>query len=225
VAGYENLIWRALSGTQVPLSMGNDRARRFAPAYPPMMGFAEGGNPDFQSLAAHCAPGDTFYVSEWRGAAPAGWTLVADGSMFAMAWRAPEPHIDEDLHVTRLGPSHAAQMVALAALVQPGPYANDPMAMGEWHGVIEDGQLVAMAGERLHVDALREVSGVCTLPDYRGRGYARGLMEIVIRSQLRRGLKPFLHVSTANVAARALYERMGFAKAHEAAMRVVRFDG
>jgi predicted GNAT family acetyltransferase len=78
-----------------------------------------------------------------------------------------------------------------------------------------------MAGERLHHGSFREVSGVCTLPEYRGRGYAKRLMETVIRSQLARGLKPFLHVASTNTGARTLYERMGFAVVREVPMRVV----
>ncbi|MEO5693481.1 MAG: GNAT family N-acetyltransferase [Usitatibacter sp.] len=222
---FSNLIWQSLSGTQAPLTLGNANARRFAPSYPPMFGFADPANPDIEVLREHCTAGDVLWCSEWRGPVTEGWTVEIEGSMFAMVWQAPEPHVDEDMPVRRLGPAHVDEMVALAALAKPGPFASQPMAMGEWHGIVEDGQLVAMAGERLQAGALREVSGVCTLPSHRGRGYARCLMETVVRSQLRRGLTPFLHVSATNVQAIELYSRMGFVKVHEAAMRVVRFDG
>jgi predicted GNAT family acetyltransferase len=112
-------------------------------------------------------------------------------------------------------------MVALAAQTKPGPFAQRPMEIGEWYGVLEGDKLVAMAGERAADGDFREISGVCTLPEYQGRGYARVLTERVIQSQLERGLIPFLHVASANARARELYERMGFVVDQECAMRVV----
>ncbi|RFB78490.1 GNAT family N-acetyltransferase [Methylovirgula sp. 4M-Z18] len=55
-----------------------------------------------------------------------------------------------------------------------------------------------------------EVSGVCTHPDHRGRGYAAGLMREVVRAILARNEIPFLHVLADNFGAIALYNRLGF---------------
>lgn len=67
-----------------------------------------------------------------------------------------------------------------------------------------------MAGERLKLPGLTEVSAVCTHPDHRGRGYAGGLMSLVARRIQQRGETPFLHVASQNKSAIALYERLGF---------------
>lgn len=55
-----------------------------------------------------------------------------------------------------------------------------------------------------------EVSGVCTHPDFRGRGLARRLSTIVAHAIQRRGEQPFLHAWTTNQAAISLYENLGF---------------
>ena len=55
-----------------------------------------------------------------------------------------------------------------------------------------------------------EVSGVCTHPDFRGRGYARALMAVVAECILARGDTPFLHAYADNRGAIALYESLGF---------------
>ena len=215
-----NLFWRALSGTQSHLASGNERSRRYAAGFPPIIAFDDPSQPDFDSLAAFCQPGDRFYVGEWKGAVPPGWTLEIDSMMCAMVldqWDQPRARSD----AVRLQPGHVAQMTALAALTKPGPFAQRPMEIGEWYGVLDGERLVAMAGERAADGNFREVSGVCTLPEYQGRGYARMLTERVILSQLDRGLTPFLHVASANARARSLYERMGFVVDQEVPMRVV----
>jgi ribosomal protein S18 acetylase RimI-like enzyme len=92
--------------------------------------------------------------------------------------------------------------------------------LGEYCGVFEDGRLVAMAGERLQAGCLREISGVCTDPRYRGRGLARRLVTRLIVRQLARGQTPFLHVRCDNFAAQ-FYERLGFRRHSEPVVRVV----
>jgi predicted GNAT family acetyltransferase len=67
-----------------------------------------------------------------------------------------------------------------------------------------------MAGERLWIDDLREVSAVCTHPDVQGRGYARALIARVVNRMLRAGQTPMLHVESANRRAIDLYRALGF---------------
>ena len=45
--------------------------------------------------------------------------------------------------------------------------------MGRFVGIRVEGQLAAMAGERMRIPGYTELSGVCTHPDFRGRGFAR----------------------------------------------------
>jgi predicted GNAT family acetyltransferase len=67
-----------------------------------------------------------------------------------------------------------------------------------------------MAGERMKLPGYTEVSGVCTHPDHRGRGYAAALIRIVAARILARGETPFLHAYASNTAAIGLYETLGF---------------
>jgi len=103
----------------------------------------------------------------------------------------------------------------------PGPFGLRTIELGDYLGVFENGRLVAMAGERMHAARCREVSGICTHPDFRGRGLASGLTAQVLRAQLARGQLPFLHVVSANAGARALYARMGFGEYRETVVRVL----
>jgi predicted GNAT family acetyltransferase len=67
-----------------------------------------------------------------------------------------------------------------------------------------------MAGERFKVPGYTEVSGVCTDPDQRGKGYAGRLSAIVADRIRARGETPFLHAFASNRAAIQLYEKLGF---------------
>ena len=115
-----------------------------------------------------------------------------------------------EFEVTALTEADAAEMRALAHLTRPGPFAERTHQLGEFIGVKLDGRLVAMAGERMRPEGFAEVSGVCTLPEHRGQGYAAGLMRIVARRILERGEIPFLHAYAANTGAIRLYETLGF---------------
>jgi predicted GNAT family acetyltransferase len=67
-----------------------------------------------------------------------------------------------------------------------------------------------MAGQRLAPPGFREVSAVCTHPDFRGRGLAAGLTALVAQRIVDRGERPFLHHAADNDAARRVYEAIGF---------------
>jgi len=69
--------------------------------------------------------------------------------------------------------------------------------------------LLAAYGTELYF--ARTVSGVCTHPDYHGRGYAAGLMSEIGRGILARSETPFLHAVADDLGAIALYQRLGFA--------------
>jgi len=217
----DNIFWHALSGAQAPHATGTDDARRYAPGFSPIVGFSNLARPRFDALVPYCAPGEHLYCADWSGAAPDGWQIDSESTMFRMVWDAALPAADEVPEAVRLGPEHAQHAVELATLTQPGPFGPRTIELGDYFGCFEGGRLIAMAGERVHAGTLREVSGVCTHPEHQGRGLARRLMLKLIRREMQRGETPFLHVMHGNTGARSLYARMGFREHCETAIRVV----
>jgi GNAT superfamily N-acetyltransferase len=217
----DNITWHTLAGPHAKYAIGGDRARRYAPGFSPIVGFADPVHPDFAGLASHCAPGEQFYSDGWSGPVPAGWRIDAESTMFKMIWDAPMPAADAARGATALGREHAAQALELALRTRPGPFGLRTIELGEYFGCFDGERLVAMAGERMHAGSLREISGVCTDPDFQGQGYARRLMIKLVRRQLQRGETPFLHVMRDNVGARELYRRLGFVDYRESIVRVV----
>lgn len=138
------------------------------------------------------------------------WQMIADGE----GEPAPAPAFE----IVHLGPSDAADMLALATMTRPGPFAARTPELGDFVGVKLTGRLVAMAGERMKPDGFTEVSGVCTHPDHRGRGYAAALMRLVMGRIRARGETPFLHAYADNRGAIGLYEGLGFRLRRELVM-------
>lgn len=112
--------------------------------------------------------------------------------------------------ITELGDADAAEMLALTQLTEPGPFLPRTHTMGRFIGIRIGGRLAAMAGERMRFAGFTEVSGVCTHPDFRGRGLAARLSSVVAQAIQQRGEQPFLHAWSSNRTAISLYERLGF---------------
>ncbi len=220
----DNIVWHALTGPHAWFSAGGDQARRYARGFSPIIGFADQARPNFAALVPLCEPGEHFYTDGWCGIAPDGWRIELEATMFKMIWEAAVPEDDAAPDAVPLGPEHAAQALALAELTRPGPFGLRTIELGDYFGVFDGERLIAMAGERMHAGALREISGVCTHPDHQSRGLARRLMLKLIRRQMQRHETPFLHVMSSNVGARQLYERMGFRNYKESVVRVISRD-
>lgn len=217
----DNIFWNTLTGPHAQYAVGGAVARRYAPAFSPIAAFPDPERPDFAALAPLCEPGERVYCDVWSGAAPPGWRIEFEATMFKMVWRGERPAADEAPDAIPLGPERVPQALELAALTRPGPFGPRTIELGEYFGYFDGPRLIAMAGERTQAGRLREISGVCTHPDYQGRGLARRLMLKLIRRELGRAEVPFLHVLRDNASARALYARLGFEDYRETVIRVV----
>ena len=152
--------------------------------------------------------------------APPGTTAVSPGSCYQMVATEPAARA-EDISPLVLGDNDAAEMLALATLTRPGPFASHTHQLGRFIGLREDGRLIAMAGERSQPEGFTEVSGVCTLPDHRGHGHGAALTRIVAAAIFARGETPFLHVYSGNTVAIGLYESLGYEIRREVAVTVL----
>jgi len=152
---------------------------------------------------------------------PSGLAVASEALCHQMIAPALTPGAEPAFEVVPLTEDDAPQMFALAMLTKPGPYFARTHRLGDFVGVKEDGRLIAMAGERMRPTGFTEVSGVCTHPDARGRGYAGGLMRLVAGRIVARGETPILHVYAHNTGAIGLYETLGFTLRREVTMTVL----
>jgi hypothetical protein len=225
----DNPIWNALNTDQRHLAVGGTLARRFPAEIGPLSGLLEDTSAAYEGLHAIARSGESlalFLESAFRP--QGGWTLVRDGRLDQMICIAPA-HIDlqplpRKASLRELTPADVPEMVTLAELTEPGPFRTGTGSLGRFFGVFEETRLVAMAGQRLHLRGLREVSAVCTHPDARGRGYARIAMAEVMNDIISRGEVPFLHVFAANESATRVYAALGFTRRRSFELAVLQSD-
>jgi ribosomal protein S18 acetylase RimI-like enzyme len=207
----DKLVWTALTTRQARLSEGDERARRFQTDIGPFAAALDGSDASVTSLAALIpAYGDISLLEPLPPTAPNNVDVTFAAPGVQMITRAFTRGASKDLPIDPLGDADSAEMLALALLTRPGPFRARTHTLGRFIGIRDNGKLIAMAGERLQTDEFIEISGVCTHPDYRSRGYGAALLTMVGQRILDEGKTPFLHAYVSNADAIALYRSLGF---------------
>ena len=211
----DNVIWRALTTSQSHLGARNNCSGKFFAEVSILGALAAPSAEAYESLLSLLQPGEPVGLFLDRVPEPRpAWKLVTSVPLLQMAYENPLlPESDrEQPSFSRLGEPDVPEMLTLTRLTKPGPFGKRTHEMGEYWGIRQKGELIAMAGERLRLPGYTEISAVCTHPDHLGRGYATSLMEMLIHRIRGRGEQPFLHVRPENTRAVDLYERLGFHK-------------
>ncbi len=204
-------VWASLNTAHTALSIGDSLARRYAADVNLFASACDDTAPALAALAALVQPGEHVFVLQVPDiVVPPGLAAVKEAKGVQMTAtrriRPPATHAD----ILKLVDADAPEMLALAKLTEPGPFLARTHTMGAFIGIRIGGRLAAMAGERFRFPGYTEVSGVCTHPDFRGRGLARKLSAAVAAGIEARGERPFLHAWRTNHAAIALYRSLGF---------------
>lgn len=216
--------WAALTTAHVEFARRNGRALAYPSDVTPMSGLEDPADPQaWSDLAAMLGEGEkTILMFARPPVLPQVVKPLIRRFILQMTGPDGSPDLPEPPEgLGRLDLADGPDMVELAALTEPGPMGRRTVTMGRWWGMRRAGRLVAMAGQRMHLDGLVEVSGVCTHPDVRGEGLARKLIIQVMHDIADRGERSFLHLKTENAAALGLYQSLGFKVRTEIEMSVV----
>jgi GNAT superfamily N-acetyltransferase len=162
---------------------------------------------DWADAAGLVGPGNLLALAGIRVPPPAGWEVMMIGEGVQMT--GADLEVADDPEAVPLGLADVPDMLELTARTKPGPFLPRTYELGTYLGIRRDGELVAMAGERLHPDGWTEISAVCTDEAWRGQGLSSRLVRAVGAGIRARGEIPFLHAVATNPAIR-LYEQLGF---------------
>ncbi|MGA8331959.1 MAG: GNAT family N-acetyltransferase [Mycobacterium sp.] len=232
-------VWHALTGPHRRFALTPDRGDGPARAYryrvdvAPFATLLDVTDPDaWRDLAGLSGPGDRAVLvapsGQPAGTVSSGWSVaqvLPCQQMIAPVDGLAEAPTRAGETLVTLGPRDAAEMVALAELTRPGPFAASTVELGGYIGVRRDGRLVAMAGHRLQLPGWIEISAVCAHPAHRGQGLARLLIAAVDAAIRQQGHRAFLHAIHQNVTAIGLYRQLGFTTRADMTFTVVQFSG
>ena len=211
----DNPFFSALDSIHAGVALRHGEVLRYPAECAPFLGIprADAGMAD--ALQALVPADDSVLM---LGVAPArlpvGWALEPFADLAQMQCD-HELDVIDGPDIIELDERHRADVLALTALVYPHYFRPRTMSLGRYFGMYVadangDVRLAAIIGERLGTPGAREMSAICTHPDFLGRGYARRLTAFLTNQTLRAGKQPFLHVAYSNARAKALYEQMGY---------------
>jgi ribosomal protein S18 acetylase RimI-like enzyme len=202
-------IWNALTTRQQALAEGGTRVRRYPPAIAPFAAMTDVSSESFAELHALMSPSDFAVLFTPDPVTPSAEFKVHLAKTGEQMIGTPAEGLAGATEVVTLGADDVPAMMELTKLTNPGPFALRTHELGTFLGIRNDGQLVAMAGERMKPANYTEITAVSVHPSCRGRGYAQMLLAAVSHQILARGEIPFLHVFSDNDSAIALYRRQG----------------
>lgn len=223
---FPNPPLESLSTTFAGIALRRGLALKFPREITPFAALLEPSAAAFADLHTLLEPGEsTFVICFHPLPDPLPSNLTAKGPFavrqFEFPADAPLPPLSPHTPIHPLTCAHAAEMVALTDVAFPGFFRPRTCAMGPYFGIRSAGApanipapLIAMVGERMNIRRpgadFREISGLCTHPDHRGRGLAPALLSHILHQHGSAGLRSYLHVATDNLTAIALYIRLGF---------------
>lgn len=198
-----NPVWAALTGEQAAFSIETS-CLRYSPEVLPFAAVPEAGT--VVEVDPEVAFGPVFFcdvLPELHGVNFVEEHFRVTQMLYSGSRLQEQPH-DQEVELT---PDDAEEMVELTNVAFPGFFRKHSCKLGRFVGIRENGQLVAMAGERFRLPGLREISAVCTRPGFTGKGYGSHLMKRLMGPG---DTTPFLHVSESNTHAIRLYEHLNF---------------
>lgn len=219
----DNPVWEALTTEDKRFNIGKPSPAYFPEDVSPFVGMEHWHEKDLIRMENMLPAERSFSVMIAREVSlPSTFDILFTTPLYQMICTHLQPIAQAGSTIEHLGEADVPAMLALTALTKPGPFLQRTIEFGNYVGIYEHGELLAMAGERLHLRGYTEMSAVCTHPDYLGKGYAAQLMTYACERIIKKGNIPFLHVKTDNLRAIRIYEQLGFTKRADFYFAVIR---
>lgn len=214
-------IWNSLVTDHSQFSIGGDLAKRYPAEIGPFVSVREMSREAFDEVGRLLRPGERLYLVGREEPFPTDLKVEHREPITQMVatGRVPIKNVGKEPSV--LTEADIPEMLELIELTFPGYFRAETRKLGTYIGIHDNDKLVAMAGERMSMTGFREVSAVCTHPDYRGRGYANYLMAVLMDKMYDESITPFLHVDIDNAKAKRVYERLGFRERRDMPLKAV----
>ncbi|NNV55942.1 GNAT family N-acetyltransferase [Limnovirga soli] len=204
----DNPVWYALSESHRAFAISNNNVQFYQPNYCPFGAFTQQENMT-EALAKYANLTNNFFMVGQKPIYPNSLTLQQELVCLQMIIEHPIS-ITISTEIRLLTETDMPALFNLVNLVQPGYFRKDTAALGNYYGIFQNKELVAVTGERMQLNAFIEVSAVVTHPHHTRKGYAKQLITHTANNIFAQGKLAFLHVAATNTGAIALYESLGF---------------
>ena len=226
----DNPIYHSLVSIHSSFNLGDENVAFFPPDMMPMVG-APQWDRDMQPAILSSLPKDADYFIVLHRERISFEPLLAETSFegigVQMVCFDVAPFDFSGFSIQALDSTHVPAMLALTKLTEPGPFVKNTINFGSFVGILKDGDLLAMGGERLQLSCddkkFSEVTSICVHPEYQRKGYGRAIITHICNRIKQRGDIPFLHCRQSKTGAIAMYEKVGFKKrcdVHVAAFQI-----
>jgi len=210
----DNPIWHSLLGPLNRFGESQGDTRWFPSAIAPFIAVPTADTlPALDAAAARGWHDPAYFFGVIPQTLPVGWHFSSKSNVLQLLPpldASADPPSVNDGDIRELGPADRPAMLALTRIAFPVFFRERTAELGNYLGIFSEGNLMAMAGERMALTGWQEISGVCTHPGFTGKGSARRLMRALLARHRQRGVSTFLHVSEENHQARRLYDSMGY---------------
>lgn len=198
-------MYNALLTGHASVAAGKRLARRFPSQVAPFGGLAPGGEADLLPLFE---PGEQAVLVGESPVDQGGWRVIKTFDVIQMTMGATQS-VSESPSIQLLTTSDVPAMLKLTSLVYPSYFRAETARLGEYCGIFEGEDLIAMAGIRMKLPGYEEVSAICTHLDHRGKGLGQKVTNFMLQRIISRGNTPFLHTESDNPA-QQMYKKLGF---------------
>jgi len=209
----DNPVWHSLSESHRDFAIDYKNIKFYHPDYCPFGGF-EIPNDISDSIDAYSLLADSFFVV---GEKPtlSDKLLLKNELICAQMIVSDKIQMEYKDTVVPLTQKDTKALFDLVNLVQPGYFKEKTALLGNYYGIFEEGELIAVTGERMKMDDFVEISAVVTHPEHTGKGLAKQLVAHTTNAIIEKGKTPYLHVVESNEGAIKLYEKLGFTTRRE----------
>jgi len=204
----DNPVWYALSESHRAFAIFQNNVQFYQPNYCPFGAFTKQENMT-EALAEYANLTNNFFIVGQKPIYPNSLFLQQELVCLQMIIEQPI-QIPINNPIKLLTKADMPALFNLVNLVQPGYFRKDTAALGNYYGIFQNEELVAVTGERMQMNAFIEVSAVVTHPQHTRKGYAKQLIAHTVNNIFAQGKMAFLHVAATNIGAIALYESLGF---------------
>lgn len=204
----DNPVWHSLNEIHQSFAIGNDEIKFYQPQVCPFGGI-NSKHPDLISFFKTHPELNSFFIIGDKPTETPDLTIEKELICLQMICSFPIK-IQFTENIIQLKECDKKQLIDLVNLVQPGYFKEGTLLMGDYYGIYNNKQLVAVAGERMKMDGFTEISAVVTHADFTGKGFARQLVAQTANKNFEHNTVPYLHVAETNTGAVRLYEKLGF---------------